>query len=205
MSRAGGVDKNNFHKYLFFLKFCCIFVEIIKYNSIMATINLLKLKQALPYGSLARIAKATGLSPKIVSEVFNNGWHYQHRAAVCDAALSILDEQKTDPDIMKHAEEHGMVSPHSIYVPQRKKKRSVVYEEEEDITWDDLVDMDFEELVDLCEEWELETDPEDHEPGFLTSREGREDELREEIAEELGIEIGDSKDYDDEEEEEEEE
>jgi len=172
----------------------------------MATINLRELRRRLPHGSIVRIAEATGISAKVIGEVLNKGWHVELRGRVCDAALSILDESKIEPDVIKHAQELGVASAHSIYVPQRSRRKPVVYEEpeEDDLTWDDLCEMDFDELADLCEEWDLETDPDDEEfqPSFLTTAQGREDDLREAIAEELGIEIGDDKDYDDEDEDE---
>lgn len=173
----------------------------------MATINLRELRRRLPHGSIVRIADATGISAKVVSEVFNFGWHVQLRGRVCDAALSILDESKIEPDVIKHAQELGVASAHSIYVPQRSRKKPIIYEkpEEDDLTWDELCEMDFDELADLCEEWELETDPddEDFEVGIGTTRQGREDDLREAIANELGIEIEDDEEEDDEDDEEE--
>lgn len=167
----------------------------------MATINLRELRRRLPHGSIVRIAEATGISAKVVSEVLNNGWHVQLRGQVCDAALSILDESKIDTDVVKHAQEHGVVSAHSVFVPA--KKRPIVHQQEEpDITLDDLIEMDFDELADFCEENELETDPEDFDAGIFTTESGRRDDLLIAIVDELGID--DAEDDDDEEDEEEE-
>jgi hypothetical protein len=176
----------------------------------MATINLRELRRRLPYGSIVRIADATGISAKVVSEVLNNGWHVQLRGRVCDAALSILDETKIDPDVIKHAEELGVASAHSIYVPARsRKKKPILYKEPEEayLTWDDLCEMDFDELADLCEELELDTDPEDDDfaVGIGTTKQGREDDLREAIADELEIDIEDDIEDDEEDDQEEEE
>jgi hypothetical protein len=172
----------------------------------MTTINLRELKRRLPYGSIARIAEATGISQHTVSMVLNNGWYPQYRGQVCDAALSLLDETKIAPDVLQHAQELGVASAHSIFVPARSvKKKEILYEQEEDdLTWDDLYEMDFDELADLCEDADLNTNPEDFEAGIGTTKAGREDDLREAIADELGIEDEDE-DEDEEEEEEEEE
>lgn len=54
-------------------------------------------------------------------------------------------------------------------------------ESEEDLTWDDLIKLDFDELGELCDEEKLSVDPDDYD-------EGDEDKFRRAIAEELEIE-----------------
>jgi len=162
----------------------------------MATINLRELRRRLPHGSIVRIAEATGISAKVVSEVLNNGWHVQLRGRVCDAALSILDESKIGTDVVKHAQEHGVVSAHSVFVPA--KKRPIVHQQEEpDISLDDLIEMDFDELADFCKENELETDPEDFEGGIFTTESVRRDDLLIAIVDELGIDDNEDDEDDD--------
>jgi len=169
----------------------------------MASINLRELRRRLPHGSLARIAVVVGISPEAVGQVLNKGWYPQYRAQVCDAALSILDESKIGSDIMEHAKEHELVSAHSIFVPAKKKKRSPVIElpdeeEEDELTWDDLCEMETEELEELCDELDI------HLSWFernLNFSDEYDDELRERIADELGIEIDEDDDEDEDEDE----
>jgi len=55
--------------------------------------------------------------------------------------------------------------------------------EDDSYTWDDLKEMDFEELEELCDEQNLDTDPTD----FDEDENGDEEKLRRHIAKELGI------------------
>ena len=72
---------------------------------------------------------------------------------------------------------------------EKEKKKSAPVEEETDeaeddsYTWDDLKEMDFEELEELCAEQNLDTDPTD----FDEDENGDEEKLRRHIAKELGI------------------
>lgn len=55
-------------------------------------------------------------------------------------------------------------------------------EEEEELSPEDLMAMDFDELEDLCEDNDLETDPDDYDEKDI-------EKLRKAIAEEVGIEL----------------
>lgn len=55
-------------------------------------------------------------------------------------------------------------------------------EEEEELSPEDLMAMDFDELEDLCEDNDLETDPDDYDEKDI-------EKLRQAIAEEIGIEL----------------
>ena len=76
--------------------------------------------------------------------------------------------------------------------PPKKKKADKEEEEEEkepeaeakddEYTWDDLKKMDIDELGELCDEGDLDTDPEDYEAGEET-------EFRKAIAKEMGLTI----------------
>ena len=55
-------------------------------------------------------------------------------------------------------------------------------EEEEELTGEELAEMDFEELEDVCDDKDLETDPDDYDEDDF-------EKLRKAIAKELGIEL----------------
>lgn len=70
-----------------------------------------------------------------------------------------------------------------VEVPEEGEEESEETETKDDAyTWKDLKEMDFDELEDVCDEENLETDPDDYE-------EDDEDKLRKAIAKELKIEI----------------
>ena len=55
-------------------------------------------------------------------------------------------------------------------------------EEEEELTGEELAEMDFEELEDVCDDKDLETDPDDYDEDDI-------EKLRKEIAKELGLKL----------------
>ena len=55
-------------------------------------------------------------------------------------------------------------------------------EEEEELTGEELAEMDFEELEDVCDDKDLETDPDDYDEDDL-------EKLRKAIAKELGLKL----------------
>lgn len=55
-------------------------------------------------------------------------------------------------------------------------------EEEEELTGEELAEMDFEELEDVCDDKDLETDPDDYDEDDI-------EKLRKAIAKELGLEL----------------
>ena len=55
-------------------------------------------------------------------------------------------------------------------------------EEEEELTGEELAEMDFEELEDVCDDKDLETDPDDYEEDAV-------EKLRKAIAKELGLKL----------------
>jgi len=149
----------------------------------MATVNLSKLRSLLPYGSLVRISETTGLSTRVLSDIFTKGWYRQYHSRVIEAALSILDETIIDPDVLKHAEELNLTTAHSVFVPIKRKKKKAYNPQpawgdypESDL--EDLDEMDFDELVDLIEEQGFDVDPDDFGMGVFTTKVGREDALR---------------------------
>jgi len=83
------------------------------------------------------------------------------------------------------AEELEIEVPEEEEKEEEEKEEEEKEEEEEDsddtYTWEDLEEMDFEELQDFCDENELEIDPDDF-------TEDDEDKFRREIAKEAGIE-----------------
>ena len=59
-------------------------------------------------------------------------------------------------------------------------------EEEEELTGEELAEMDFEELEDVCDDKDLETDPDDYDEDAV-------EKLRKAIAKELGLKLPASK------------
>ena len=165
----------------------------------MATYNLREIKRRLPRGSFIRIAEATGVPSSAVGRVLNYGWYPQYHNKVVEAALSILDESRNDPDVMKHAKELGVVSAHSIFVPTRSRKKKIpsYYRPDKNLNWNDLCEMEEDELVGLCEDRGFKLSFWNE---LLVSFGGREDDLRREIAEALGIQVPESEIETDEEE-----
>jgi len=161
----------------------------------MSTINLRELRRRLPHGSLARIAEATGISARFVSEVFNFGWHVNLRGRVCDAALSILDETKIDSDVIKHAEELGVASTHSIYVPPKspRKRKPILYEEPEEDEEGEYTREMFEEM----DEDDLEWFAKEAGVGWFNRNFGSDEEVIDELCEIIGISPDDDDDQDD--------
>jgi hypothetical protein len=129
----------------------------------MTTVNLVEVRRRLPHGSLSRIADTVGVSVRIVGDVFKYGWYPQYHNQVVEAALSIIDETIIDPDVVKHAQELNLTSPHSIFVPKKgKKKKKNIVELEDEITYMDIFGRDEDELIEFIQENELETNPDDY-------------------------------------------
>lgn len=80
------------------------------------------------------------------------------------------------------AEEVGIEIPEKKEKKESKKEEKKEKVEDDDYTWDDLESMDYEELGELCEEQELDIDPDDYD-------EEEEDKLRKDIAKELEITV----------------
>lgn len=59
-------------------------------------------------------------------------------------------------------------------------------EEEEELTGEELAEMDFEELEDVCDDKDLETDPDDYDEDDI-------EKLRKAIAKELGLKLPEKK------------
>ena len=62
------------------------------------------------------------------------------------------------------------------------KNNSEEKEEEEELTGEELAEMDFEELEDVCDDKDLETDPDDYDEDDI-------EKLRKAIAKELGLKL----------------
>jgi len=81
---------------------------------------------------------------------------------------------------------------------KESKKEPEPEESEEEYTWEDLEEMDFDDLDEFCDELELEVDPADFEGDEI-------DDFRKAIAEELKLEVPEDEEPEEEESEEEEE
>lgn len=89
----------------------------------MKTPNLQAIRSELPYGSLKRIADATGLAHRVVSEFFSYGWHKQHSAAILAAAMAEIKDKYPDEELLEEFEELGLSGGYSR-VPARRKKKA---------------------------------------------------------------------------------
>jgi hypothetical protein len=149
----------------------------------MTSVDLKKIRSQLPYGSLNRIADTVGIAPGTVSLVFSYGWYPQYHSRIVDAALSIIDESIIDSDVLKHAEELGMTSSHSVFVPRkpRKSKTSSASGWGEDFDDDEsaLEELNFDDLCELVVYEDVDIDLDDFDVGFLTTESGRAAALRE--------------------------
>lgn len=107
-----------------------------------------------------------------------------------DDLEELCDENELDVDPADYEDDEvddfrkAIAKEIEIEVPEDEDSEEEEQEEESDddeYTWDDLEEMDFEELQDFCDENELELDLDDF-------TEEEEDKLRREIAKEVGIE-----------------
>ena len=101
-----------------------------------------------------------------------------------DLGVDPDDYEKDEIDDLRIAVAKGF----GIEPPEEEEEEDEEDDDEEDedptddeYTWDDLAEMDYEELGDLVDEEKLDTDPDDY-------TEEEEDKLRRAIAKELGIE-----------------
>jgi len=89
----------------------------------MSALNTKEIRNRLPYGSIARIAKELEIEPRIVSEVLNKGWHSDVKNAVLDSAMSILEEEHSgQADLIERAEEINL-SKVAFNVPAKYKRK----------------------------------------------------------------------------------
>ena len=65
---------------------------------------------------------------------------------------------------------------------EEEEEESEEEEEEEELTGEELAEMDFEELEDVCDDKDLETDPDDYDEDDV-------EKLRKAIAKELGLKL----------------
>lgn len=92
-----------------------------------------------------------------------------------------LDEDEDEDDWKKVIAEDLDIEIPKKGKGDKKAPKEEAEEAEEDLTWDDLADMDSEELADLIDEEELKVDPDDFEDD--------EDGLRKAVAKALKIEV----------------
>lgn len=71
----------------------------------MKNFDLIKIRRALPHGSITEIAEKLGVGTRTISEVLNEGWHKELTNEVVSAALEILKRDNIDPDVIKEAED----------------------------------------------------------------------------------------------------
>lgn len=128
--------------------------------------------------------------PKEEPEPDGEAYVWADLEAMDHAALKELCDEndlKTDPDDYDDGEldefRKEVAAEIDIEVPAEEPAESDKGEgktKDDEYTWDDLKDMDFDELTDLCDEDDLATDPNDYD-------EEDEDKLRRAIAKDLGI------------------
>ena len=70
----------------------------------------------------------------------------------------------------------------SEFEEEEEEEEEEEKEEEEELTGEELAEMDFEELEDVCDDKDLETDPDDYDEDDI-------EKLRKEIAKELGLKL----------------
>lgn len=140
--------------------------------------NLRAIRYQLPYGSLTMIADDLGVSVKTVSDFFLRGWHRELTNDILAKSLEIIGSSGLDQDLMKELDDRKLTSSYPTVVRNRSKKNKIMDESLNDLTWEDLCEMDTYDLVDLIEDQDLNVVPEDCE---------NDDDLRDAIAAELDI------------------
>ena len=85
------------------------------------------------------------------------------------------DDEEDDDDDSEEEEEEGSDD-------EEDDDDSEEEEEEEELTGEELAEMDFEELEDVCDDKDLETDPDDYDEDDI-------EKLRKAIAKELGLKL----------------
>jgi len=124
----------------------------------MKTIDLQAIREQLPHGSMTKIANTLGIDVRIVSRVFD-GEIKNYRNQVLNSAFSLLEsyneQQKT---LNEKARKYGFLTD---FIFTKKKKKNMKPREDV-IELMDVFGRDEEELIDLIEENDLETDPGDH-------------------------------------------
>lgn len=112
-------------------------------------------------------------------------------------ALKKLIKEKdllTDPDDFEDDDDglrKAIAEELDIEVPEEEEETGdeETSDGDEDYTWDDLMEMDFDELSELCKESDLDTDPDD----FDEDEEESVEKFRKAIAKECDIEIPEKK------------
>lgn len=112
-------------------------------------------------------------------------------------ALKKLIKEKdllTDPDDFEDDDDglrKAIAEELDIEVPEEEEETGTeeTSDGDEDYTWDDLIEMDFDELSELCKESDLDTDPDD----FDEDEEESVEKFRKAIAKECDIEIPEKK------------
>jgi len=90
----------------------------------MRTPNVQLVRSELPHGSIKKIADKLGISLKVVSEYFNNGWHQQYSNAILTEAMEIIRDKYPDQELLDEYEELGLSHGGSYEKP--RKVRSIV-------------------------------------------------------------------------------
>lgn len=115
--------------------------SLIKYVKIMVrVIDFQELRQRLPRGAITAIADKIGVDPRVVSEVFNNGWHKQYHSKVLAYSIAILKEENLEPELLEDAEAMKLMTTDLYALPVKKKKRKVEVDEEPE-TWKVLLSV----------------------------------------------------------------
>ena len=85
----------------------------------MKTVDFKLIRRQLPHGSIVKIAEQLDLSPRIVSNVLNNGWYTEYRASVLAAAMSIIKSIEGGEELMEQAEELDFISDGPVILPRK--------------------------------------------------------------------------------------
>jgi hypothetical protein len=92
------------------------------------TVNLKEIRARLPHGSLTRISEKVGVSPKMVSEVFEHGWHPGCKNEVITTALELIEEAAQGTEVATaKASEMGFMTHNLLAMPLRKKKKIEIH------------------------------------------------------------------------------
>jgi hypothetical protein len=85
-------------------------------------LNAKEIRSRLRHGDIKKIADELNIDQRIVSEVFNRGWHPALKNAVLNEALKLLEEDYNgESDLIERAEELNLNAA-SFQVPTKYKK-----------------------------------------------------------------------------------
>ena len=98
------------------------FNVLINMSCDMKTFDLTEIRNRLKHGDLSKIATRLKLQPRIVSEVFIEGWHASHRNAVVKCALELIKGQNENPEVLEEADKMKLATESFMSLPSGKRK-----------------------------------------------------------------------------------